>query len=71
LERQRLDDELGPSIPAPAEDDDDVDRSLAHFSTKPREGASSRKGKVQQIQWDTELEEMSREKAAAEAHWGA
>ncbi|TFK92906.1 hypothetical protein K466DRAFT_594841 [Polyporus arcularius HHB13444] len=66
LERQRL--SPGPSVVSPASDeDDDVDKSLAHIGGEGRVLAQSKKGRVQQIEWDAELEELSREKAAAEA----
>ncbi|KAI0053488.1 hypothetical protein FA95DRAFT_1552549 [Auriscalpium vulgare] len=69
LERQRLDDAPGPSAP-PDEEDSDVDESLAHLTAKSPTEGSSRKGKVQQIEWNQELEDMRREKAVAQAHWG-
>ncbi len=69
LERQRL--SPGPSVVSPASDeDDDVDKSLAHIGGEGRVLAQSKKGRVQQIEWDAELEELSREKAAAEATRG-
>ena len=56
---------------SPASDEDeDVDKSLAHIGNEARALAQSKKGRVQQIGWDAELEEMSREKAAAEATRG-
>ena len=45
--------------------------TLAHISSNPTRAAIDRKGKVQEIQWDRELDEMSREKAVAEAQRGA
>ncbi|TFY56540.1 hypothetical protein EVG20_g8890 [Dentipellis fragilis] len=71
LERQKLEDTPAAALVAPPdEDDEDVDHSLAHISAKARlPETQSRKGKVQQIEWDAGLEEMSREKAVAEAHW--
>ncbi|KAI0696375.1 hypothetical protein C8T65DRAFT_663737 [Cerioporus squamosus] len=67
LERQRL--STGPSVVSPAsdEDEEDVDQSLAHIGSGGRGLAQSKKGRVQQIEWDADLEELSREKAAAEA----
>ena len=53
------------------DDDEDVDKSLAHIGNGARALAQSKKGRVQQIEWDAELEEMSREKAAADATRGA
>lgn len=72
LERQRLDDNAGPTLKPPDNqpDDDDVDQTLAHISGKGVIHTSSRKGKVQQIEWDPELEAMSQEKAVAEANRG-
>ncbi|THH17671.1 hypothetical protein EW146_g3179 [Bondarzewia mesenterica] len=69
LERQRR--EEVPQVLSKPEDeeDDDVDYTLSHISAKGTLDAPSRKGKVQQIEWDAELEEMTREKAAAEANW--
>ena len=61
----------GPSTSKPDEDeDDDVDKSLAHIGSHAKSDLPSKKGRVQQIEWDAELEEMSREKAAAEATRG-
>ncbi|KAI0752101.1 hypothetical protein C8Q74DRAFT_1211425 [Fomes fomentarius] len=70
LERQKLSDLPGPSSVAshPDEDEDpDIDKSLAHMRSHANPGSQSKKGRVQQIEWDAELEELSREKAAAEA----
>ncbi|KAJ6546653.1 hypothetical protein DFH09DRAFT_1367193 [Mycena vulgaris] len=71
LERQRLSDAAGPSVlPArEALDDDDVDHSLAHISSGGAPPVSSRKGKVEEIAWDAELDALERDKAAAEAIW--
>jgi hypothetical protein len=71
LEKQRISDSPGPSILLSADtaDEDDVDKSLAHISGGPKP-AVSRKGKVEQIEWDDELDELEREKASAEAIWG-
>ncbi|KAM5538821.1 hypothetical protein V8D89_007543 [Ganoderma adspersum] len=63
LERQRL--SPGPSsAPPPPDEDDDIDATVAHIG---KVQTHSKKGRVQQIEWDEELENMSREKAAAEA----
>ena len=73
LERQRLDDApppLGTSVTT-EEHEDDVDHTLSHITAKPVVGAPSRKGKVQHIEWDSDLEQMNREKVVAEANWGA
>ncbi|KAF7365844.1 hypothetical protein MVEN_00458600 [Mycena venus] len=72
LERQRISDAPGPSIlPSTADtaDDDDVDHSLAHISSNGIKPVTSRKGKVEQIEWDEGLDELEREKASAEAIW--
>lgn len=54
-------------------DEGDVDTSLAHISSNnsriPAQ-AASKKGKVEEIAWDETLDEMTREKQAAEATWG-
>ncbi|KAI0350993.1 hypothetical protein OH77DRAFT_1498804 [Trametes cingulata] len=66
LERQRL--SPGPSsVSPPPDEDDDVDASLAHITSHLKPAAQSKKGRIQQIEWDAELEELSREKAAADA----
>ncbi|KAJ7046326.1 hypothetical protein C8F04DRAFT_1063958 [Mycena alexandri] len=71
LERQRISDEpaLTPTDPV---DEGDVDHTLAHISSggiAKTVGGSSRKGKVEQIEWDDELDALEREKASAEAIW--
>jgi hypothetical protein len=75
LERQRLSDDVGPTFQVADKDDvqHDVDKSLAHISSDPsgiQTHLSSKKGKIQQIEWDEELDEMNREKKAAEASRG-
>ena len=69
LERQRLDAAPPPAL-SPPDESDGVDATLAHFLPKAH-GAPSRKGQTHQIEWDAELERLSREKAAAEATRGA
>ncbi|PPQ96633.1 hypothetical protein CVT26_010673 [Gymnopilus dilepis] len=75
LERQRISDEAGPSLRLAEKkdyDENDVDTSLAHITSNPSllpSQASLKKGKVEQISWDAELDEMTREKQAAEATW--
>lgn len=69
LERQRIS-EAGPTSLPPPDDDDDVDETLAHISTRNGTRGVSRKGKVEEIVWDEGLDELSREKASAEATWG-
>ena len=74
LQKQRLADAplLATGLEQNDRDDDDVDTSLAHISSKPLSlgSGASRKGKVEQIVWDDELDKMSQEKAAAEAARG-
>ena len=73
LARQRLDDAASPSIPKPATepDEDEVDHSLAHLNSAGLHSAQrSMKGKVRTVEWDEDLENMSREKAAADANRG-
>ncbi|GJF00161.1 hypothetical protein PsYK624_164400 [Phanerochaete sordida] len=66
LEKQRISDPQPSSAPPPADDDDDIDTSIA-----PALGRGPvpniMKGKIQQVEWDSSLEELSREKAAADA----
>lgn len=70
LERQRLlEASAGPSS-APAPPEEEVDESLAHISSRPRGPSQSKKGRIQTIEWDESLDQMTREKAAAEATWG-
>ncbi|EIW56730.1 uncharacterized protein TRAVEDRAFT_170704 [Trametes versicolor FP-101664 SS1] len=66
LERQKLSSQPS-SAPPPLDEDDDVDTTLAHITSNPQAASQSKKGRVQQIEWDAELEELSREKAAADA----
>ncbi|KAK0472481.1 hypothetical protein IW261DRAFT_1553336 [Armillaria novae-zelandiae] len=70
LGRQRLSDDPASSLQATLpDDDDDVDHSLAHISSRGvGVEAPSRKGKVEQIAWDDELDELSKEKAIADAN---
>lgn len=71
LERQRLSEASpGPSSAPPPPEEEEVDETLAHISSRPQGPALSKKGKVQTIEWDDTLDEMTREKAAAEATWG-
>ncbi|KAI0799791.1 hypothetical protein BC629DRAFT_198975 [Irpex lacteus] len=66
LERQRLSDAPPVAVPPP-EDEDEIDHSLAHLTSGMKHTESTKKGKLQQISWDDSLEELSQEKAAAEA----
>lgn len=71
LERQRLSEaSAGPSSAPPPLEEGEVDETLAHISSRPNAIAPSKKGKVQTIEWDETLDDMTREKAAAEATWG-
>ena len=77
LEKQRISDDVGPAFfsslsKQDGDVDEDVDASLAHISSNPAVAKmqSSKKGKVQQIEWDEELDEINREKKAAEATRG-
>ena len=71
LEKQRQDPEPS-AVAAPlTHDEDEIDASLAHMVIGGAEDVHTKKGKVQQMQWDASLEEMSREKAAADAARGA
>ncbi|KAJ3507307.1 hypothetical protein NLJ89_g6376 [Agrocybe chaxingu] len=77
LEKQRISEEVGPTLKVSEKkdyDEDDVDTSLAHISSNParyKPEALSKKGKVEQIEWDEGLDQMSKEKKAAEATRGA
>ncbi|KAG2344755.1 hypothetical protein BDR05DRAFT_947115 [Suillus weaverae] len=71
LARQRLSDVSETTVAAaPRVDNDDIDHELAHISSHRIPPPTSQKGRVQAIEWDAELEEMSREKAAADASRG-
>ncbi|KAH6886101.1 hypothetical protein BKA70DRAFT_1335721 [Coprinopsis sp. MPI-PUGE-AT-0042] len=63
MERQRISDDPSPALAL------DMHSSLAHISPKSIRSPVDRKGKVQQVEWDRELDEMTKEKAAAEAQW--
>lgn len=68
LARQRLSDLSETTVVAVAQVDyDDIDHELAHISSHRIPPPTSQKGRIQAIEWDAELEEMSREKAAADA----
>lgn len=76
LERQRLSDEKHSTLRSgptgQIEDDDDVDHTLDHLTSRPysKQQGEQKKGKVETLQWDDQLESMAREKKAAEANWG-
>ncbi|KAF8656123.1 hypothetical protein AX16_002761 [Volvariella volvacea WC 439] len=77
LERQRISEGPSPSLDVAAPkkediDDDDIDHTLDHIlpgssSNRRNEVLRAQKGRVTQIEWDEELEVLSREKAAADA----
>ena len=67
LEKQRLSDVSEAIAVVPRVGDDDIDYELAHISSHRSLPPTSQKGRVQTIEWDGELEEMSRAKAAADA----
>ena len=69
LERQRLSPSPS-SAPPPPDEDEEVDVNLAQILAQGKPAATSKKGRVQTIEWDAGLEEMLREKAAAEATRG-
>ena len=70
LERQRLS-ETPSALIAPPEIDDEVDDSaVSIFKNTSHATHKNKKGQVQQIQWDEQLEEMSRNKATTEAARG-
>lgn len=74
LEKQKISEDrpvLGLETKTKTIDEDEVDMSLAHISSNPNKPSVDRKGKVQEIKWDRELEELSRAKVAAEAQRGA
>ena len=73
LARQRLDDAAGPSILklTGEPDEDEVDHSLAHLNLVGSQSAHKpMKGRVRTVEWDEELENLSREKAMADASRG-
>ncbi|KAG1718297.1 hypothetical protein EDD22DRAFT_855524, partial [Suillus occidentalis] len=71
LARQRLSDLSETTVVTVAQvDDDDIDHELAHISSHRVPPPTTQKGRIQAIEWDAELEEMSREKAAADASRG-
>lgn len=70
LKRQRMEDTPGLPIASATVDDDDVDHSLAHITSNQLTEHQSRKGKIQQIDWDASLEEMQHDKNVARAQSG-
>ena len=72
LARQKLDDSDSLKVPGvPQEDDEEeVDESISHLLRGEATSSRPRKGKVVQIDWDQQLDDISREKAAADANRG-
>ena len=66
LERQQISEPATFST-APQEDDNDIDHDLDHITGSFKAYTRPKKGNVQAITWDKELEEMKQEKDAAEA----
>ncbi|KAG6843908.1 hypothetical protein H0H87_011860 [Tephrocybe sp. NHM501043] len=69
LEKQRITDTSPSIVSVETNEDDDVDVSLVHIGSGSRLASPTRKGKVESIAWEEGLDEMSREKASAEAAW--
>ena len=73
LARQRLDDTASSGILKPTDepDEDEVDHSLARLNAVGSQSTQKpMKGRVQTMEWNEELENMSREKAIADANRG-
>lgn len=70
LARQRLGLGDQSETQATTDKDDDVDPSLAHINPNNSNKLPSRKGRVQQIEWDASLEEMEHNKNVAQARSG-
>ncbi|KAF9000172.1 hypothetical protein BDZ89DRAFT_1096158 [Hymenopellis radicata] len=49
-------------------DEDDVDHTLAHISSRGIANPNHGKGKIEEIEWDDDMDEMTREKAVADAN---
>ena len=73
LERQRLTDNAPLGLGAEADhEDDDVDKSLMYLNSANKGGLTGKsKPFVQTIEWDESLEELLKEKEAADANRGA
>ncbi|KJA26518.1 hypothetical protein HYPSUDRAFT_36230 [Hypholoma sublateritium FD-334 SS-4] len=75
LQKQLISEETGPAMRVAKTkyyDEGDVDTSLAHISSNNSRMSAqtiSKKGKMEEIAWDETLDEMTREKQAAEATW--
>ena len=74
LARQRLNDQIDHDLPVAHSgkeiEEDDIDPDAARILAKGSSVNESHKGKVQQIEWDEQMEEISRLKAIAEANSG-
>jgi hypothetical protein len=68
LERQRL--TIQEDYTSHDEQDDDVDHTLSNLPSASSSTPSARKNKTQTIEWDASMEDLKREKEAAEAVWG-
>ncbi|KAI6030041.1 hypothetical protein EDC04DRAFT_2869051 [Pisolithus marmoratus] len=65
LEKQKISDDTTPSTALL--EDDDIDHDLDHITLGTQERTRSKKGNVQTIAWDRQLEELRQEKDAAHA----
>ncbi|KAI6116680.1 hypothetical protein EV401DRAFT_40407 [Pisolithus croceorrhizus] len=65
LEKQKISEDTTSSAAPP--EDDDIDHDLDHISLGSQARTRSKKGNVQTIAWDGQLEELRREKDAADA----
>ncbi|KAI6111894.1 hypothetical protein EDD17DRAFT_406174 [Pisolithus thermaeus] len=65
LEKQKISEDTMSSAALP--EDDDIDHDLDHISLGSQARTRSKKGNVQTIAWDGQLEELRREKDAADA----
>jgi len=70
LERQRISEAATFSTAPQEDDDDDIDHNLDHITSGRKAYIRPKKGNVQTVIWDKDLEEMKREKDAAEAARG-
>jgi len=70
LERQRISEAATLSTAPQEDDDDDIDHDLDHITSGRKAYTRPKKGNVQTVIWDQDLEEMKREKDAAEAARG-
>ncbi|KAF9019960.1 hypothetical protein BDZ89DRAFT_283334 [Hymenopellis radicata] len=68
LERQLNVDVDAPILKTVDIDEDDVDHTLAHISSRGIANPNHGKGKIEEIEWDDDMDEMTREKAVADAN---